>query len=231
VYVFKGRGPAWSQNALLTLSDPAKNDRFGWAIAVKEAQVLASSPFHTNANGSSGAVYGFEDPGGGYVQKTVLTAIDGQVNDNFGWSLDTAIATMVIGALHHAGPNGTGAAYVFTHSDVTGIWKYRTELLPPDGSAGGAFGQSIAIDGTTVVVGDPNHTVGVNTKQGIVYVFAGAASTWTLDDEITATDGGPFTKFGQSLAATSAATIMVGEPTHAVGAFTGAGLVDLFEPA
>jgi hypothetical protein len=230
VYVFKGRGAAWTQDAMLTLSDPAPDDYFGWAVAAKETQVLASSPFHTNPNGSSGAVYGFEAPTGTYVQKTVLTAFDGKVDDNFGWSLDISIATMVVGARNHVGPNGTGAAYVFTHSDRTGIWKYRTELLPPDGSSGGAFGESIAISGTVVAVGDPFHDVGANASQGVAYVFTGAASTWTLDDEITATDAGALTEFGQAVAASST-TVMVGEPDHQIDTLSGAGLVDLFTPS
>jgi hypothetical protein len=230
VYVFKGRGATWAQAAMLTLADPAANDYFGWAVAAKETQVVASSPFHTNSNGSSGAVYGFEAPAGTYVQKTVLTAFDGKANDNFGWSLDISIATMVVGARNHVGPHGTGAAYVFTHSDRTGIWKYRTELLPPDGSDGGAFGESIAISGTVVAVGDPFHDVGANASQGVAYVFTGAASTWTLDDEITATDAGALTEFGQAVAASST-TVMVGEPDHQVDALSGAGLVDLFAPS
>ena len=228
VYVFKGRGAAWTQAAMLTLADPAANDYFGWAIAAKETQVLASSPFHPNPSGSSGAVYSFDDPGTGYVQKAVLSAPDGQLNDNFGWSLDVSVATMVVGARNHLGPHGTGAAYVFTHSDTTGIWKYRTELVPPDGSAGGAFGESIAIADTTVVIGDPFHDVGANASQGVAYVFSGAAATWAQQDEITATDAGALTEFGQAVAA-SATTIMVGEPSHAVDTITGAGVVDFFE--
>jgi hypothetical protein len=230
VYVFKGRTAVWHQEPMLTLSDPAKNDRFGWALAVKESQVLASSPFHVNPNGSSGAVYGFEDPDGTYVQKTKLTAFDGAVDDDFGSALDVSIATMVVSARHHAGPHGTGAVYVFTHSDRSGIWTYRTELLPTDGSADGAFGEAAAIAGTVAVIGDPFHDVGSNDSQGVAYVFTGASSSWTQQDEITAADGGPQTQFGESVAA-STTEVMVGEPNHAVEALPAAGVVDVFGPS
>jgi hypothetical protein len=227
-YAFKRTGQLWSQNAFLTPSDGAAGDRFGWAIAVKETQVVVSSPFHANADGSSGTVYGFEAPTGTYEQKTVLTAGDGKANDRFGWSLDISIATMVVGAPNHVvGTTHEGAAYVFTHNDRTGIWTPRTELTPADGQAGDNFGIAVAISGTVVIVGDTLHDVGVNSAQGVAYVYTGAASTWTRQAELTAADGIAHTEFGQFVAA-STTTVMVGEPQHAVGGSSGAGVVDPF---
>jgi hypothetical protein len=229
VSVFTRVGNAWQPDALLTASDPQANDHFGWAIIGKETQVLVSSPFHINANGSQGAVFDYDDPGGTYVQKTVLTAADGTAADKFGSSLSLSTATLVVGAPGHpVGGKPTGAAYVFTHSDRTGIWTPRAELAASDATAADDFGDTTAISGGTIVVGDPLHRVGANQAQGVVYVFTGATTTWTQQAELTASDGVAFTKFGSSVA-TSGATVMVGEPLHSVGGLSGAGLVDVFE--
>ena len=229
VSVFVKTGSAWSPDALLTEPDPQAGDYFGWALVAKETQVLASSPFHVNLNGSTGAVYGFDDPGGPYVQQTLLTASDGAAPDHFGSSLSLSGAAMAVGApAHKVGGKREGAAYVFTHSDTTGIWRQRAELLPPDGNQGDDFGETTAISGTILVIGDPFHTVGSNASQGVAYVFTGAAASWAQSAELTASDGGPFTEFGGSVGA-SATTVMVGEPLHSVGALTGAGRVDVFE--
>jgi len=229
VFVYKRTGATWSPAATLTESAPQANDYFGWALAGKETQIVASSPFHVNANGSSGVVDGFDDPTGTYVQQTALTAGDGHANDGFGWSLSILGAVMAVGAPDHA-VNGTaaGAAYVFTHSDSTGIWTPRAELVAPDGARRDNFGETISVAGTTIVVGDPDHRVGSNAAQGVAYVFTGASSTWTQQAELTASDAGPFTEFGGSVAA-SDTTVMVGEPQHDVGAASGAGRVDVFE--
>ena len=143
-------------------------------------------------------------------------------------SLDTSIATMVIGAPNHVvGTTHEGAAYVFTHNDRTGIWTPRTELTPADGQVGDNFAIAVAISGTVVIVGDTLHDIGPNSAQGVAYVYTGASSAWTQQAELTAADGTTNTEFGQFVAASTTA-VMVGEPQHEVGGLTGAGQVDVF---
>jgi hypothetical protein len=224
VYVFHRVRTTWPQAAFLTEPTPSANDYFGWALAVKESQVLVSSPFHTNQNGSTGAVYSFENPGGGsYVLHATLTATNGQPGDGFGWALSESVATLVVTARNHVSAHGVGAVYVFTHSDKTEIWTPRGAILPPDGASDDDFGESVSISNGTIAIGDPYH----GDDQGAVYVFTGANKTWTQQAELIAPEGSGFAEFGNAVAA-SVATVMVGDPLHDVGGASGAGQVDVF---
>jgi FG-GAP repeat len=227
VYIFKRDHLVYPQYQLLTEPTPGLNHYFGWALVVKEAQVIVSSPFHANDDGSTGVVYGFENPTGPYVLKSTLTASDGQPNDDFGWAMSESVATMVITARNHVSAHGRGAVYVFTHSDRTDVWTARPPILPPDGSSTDDFGESVSISNGTVVIGDPYHQVGDNMDQGVAYVYTGATSHWTKRAELTPSDAGAFTEFGEFVAAYTD-TVMVGEPEQTVDGLTGAGLVDVF---
>jgi hypothetical protein len=227
VYVFKRDHLAYPQYQVITEPTPAENHYFGWALVVKEAQVVISSPFRTNGDGSTGAVYSYENPTGSYALKTTLTASDGQPNDDFGWAMSESVATMVITSRYHVSAHGTGAVYVFTHSDKTDIWTPRPPILPPDGSSIDDFGDSLSIANNTIAIGDPNHEVGGQPDQGAVYIFTGAASTWTQQAELADPDPGAYTEFGHAVASSTDA-VLVSEPVHDVNGLTAAGLVDVF---
>lgn len=66
VYVFERNGESWSQKQELIASDGARNDEFGWALAVKDNICVISS---IGSNGGKGSVYEFEYSGGTWAQK------------------------------------------------------------------------------------------------------------------------------------------------------------------
>ena len=61
-----------------------------------------------------------------------------------------------------------GAAYVFTSSGSS--WGQQQKLTASNGAAGDDFGGSVALSGTTALVGAPYKAIGSNTDQGAVYV-------------------------------------------------------------
>ena len=81
----------------------------------------------------------------------------------------------------------------------------QAELTAPDGSAGDNFGYSVAISGSTAVVGAPFK----NSNKGTVYVFTHSGSTWSKQAELTASDAFPGADFGFSVAI-SGSTLVVG---------------------
>ena len=102
-----------------------------------------------------------------------LLANDGAVDDRFGHSVAIEGATAIVGALRDQ-DNGvhSGSAYLFD----TATGKQLFKLLPNDGAAENWFGGSVAISGSTAIVG----AVG-NDVNG---AFSGSASyvpgrTWT----------------------------------------------------
>jgi hypothetical protein len=59
---------------------------------------------------------------------------------------------------------------VFVQSGTA--WGQQAELTASDGNPNDYFGDSVAVSGSTAVVGAYYHTVGSNTQQGAAYVFA-----------------------------------------------------------
>jgi hypothetical protein len=86
-------------------------------------------------------------------------------------------------------------------------------LTAADGVAGDQFGQSVAVEGDTAVVGAPF----ADGARGAVYVFARAGDGWTQTAKLTASDGAVRDRLGSSVAI-AGDTIVAGAPLAAVGA-------------
>ncbi len=127
---------------------------------------------------SSGAA--FADLGD---QLAKLLADDGMANDNFGHSVAINGTTVIVGAWF-ADDNGaeSGAAYLF--DTTTG--KQIAKLLPDDGAADDRFGYSVAICGTTAIVGAWQDDNDNGSNSGSAYLFDAAAPgkcPWDVDGD------------------------------------------------
>ncbi|MGB7053034.1 MAG: hypothetical protein WBG41_15830 [Acidimicrobiales bacterium] len=135
-----------------------------------------------------------------------VNEINGNPSSLLGFAIAVSGSTMVVGAGNDN--SGTGAAYVYTGS--RGHWTEAAELVPADGANEDGFGTSVAISGSTIVVGSYCHsaTPSINCE-GAAYVFTGSGSHWSpvaeLDDPGASADD----YFGWDVAATSASTILV----------------------
>ena len=207
----------WVQQAELTASDGKAGDELGTTIAVSGGTVVVGAMNHqVGSNAKQGAAYVFVQNGTTWTQQAELTAADGKASDYFGASVAISGSTAVVGAWGHTvGSNANqGAAYVFAPSGTT--WSQQAELTASDGEAGDAFGLSVALDGTTAIVGSAGHTVGSNSGQGAAYVFAESGGTWTQQAELTAADGATDDYFGTAVAL-SGTTAVVGDNKKTVG--------------
>jgi len=117
-----------------------------------------------------------------------------------------------------------GAVYVFTHSGAT--WLQQAYVKASNTGAGDAFGFSVSLsrDGNTLAIGAPNEasdTTGINStpnelsnRAGAVYVYARAATTWSQQAYVKAsnTSFNP-SSFGSSVALSDDGnTLAVGAP-------------------
>ena len=163
----------FQQQAELTAADGAANDEFGTSVAVSGTTAVVGARFHqVGSNTQQGSAYVYTLSGGSWVQQAELTAADGAADDVFGTSVALSGTTVVVGAYaHKVGSNGDqGSAYVYTLSG--GSWVQQAELTSSDGAASDEFGISVALSGTTVVVGARYHLVGSHVAQGAAYVDA-----------------------------------------------------------
>ena len=140
-----------------------------------------------------------------------LTASDGVTFDNFGWSVAVSGSTVVVGA--RADSIGStsfgfqGAAYVFNRQG--GRWVEEQKLTASDGTEGDQFGWSVAVSGSTIVVGAQFDDIGGNLQQGSAYAFNRQGGSWVETQKLTASDGAASDQFGLSVAV-SGSTIVVG---------------------
>ena len=231
VYVFVKPTMGWASTstftAKLTASDGEANDELGWSVAISGngSTVVARAPGAT-VGGSSGqgAVYVFVKPSTGWAtatQTAKLTASDGEANDELGWSVAISGdgSTVVAGAPSFGVVSGTPAIAVYVFAEQGTAWATATQTGKLTASDGGPLGQSVAIsdDGSMVVAGAPDATIGQNLEQGAVYVFVeparGWASTSTFTAKLTVSDGAVTDFLGWSVAISSdGSTVAAGVP-------------------
>lgn len=185
VYVFVRSGATWTQQQILTASDAATGDVFGYSVAIN-GNTLVIGAIGKNAN--TGAAYVFVRSGTTWIQQQKLTANDGAAGDIFGDSVAIHGDTAIIGAAGQT--SGTGAAYVFVRSGTT--WAQQQKLTASDAATGDNFGYSVGVVGDTIVVGAPNK----NSVTGAAYVFVRSGTTWTQQQKLTASDAAANDEFG-----------------------------------
>ena len=224
-YVFVQNGGTWTQQAELTTADGLPNDGFGGSVALSASTVVVGAANRTvGSNIERGAAYVFVQSGDTWSQQAELTASDGAYGDNFGWSVAVDGSTALVSAYRKTfGSNvEQGAAYVFVQSGDT--WSQQAELTASDGAAYDQFGYSVALNGSTAVVGANYHKVGSNTHQGVACMFVQSGGTWTQQAELSASDGAAYDQFGYSVAL-NGTTIVVGAPYHSTPTDQGAAYV------
>ncbi len=113
------------------------------------------------------------------LEEAKLLSMDGVAGDEFGRSVDLDGDTAIVGA-HRDGDlgNEAGAAFIFVRNGLN--WDQQAKLLPGDGFPGDRFGVSVAVDGSTAVVGSA-----FDDGSGAVYVFTRSGTNWVQDAKIT----------------------------------------------
>ena len=234
-YVFtKADDVAWANDsgenhkeeaAKLIASDGAANDELGISVAIDGDTVVAGAHLHDiDDNGSSilnaGAAYVFTKPTGGWTDNTKgakFTAPDGAADDEFGISVAINVDTVVVGA-HNHDANSTsdaGAAYVFTRDSNSGKWGQPLKLTASNGHADDGFGNSVAVDGNTAVVGaylDDRDNAARDT--GSTYVFARKLGVWSQTLNLAGPGPDQNDRLGYSVAVDDG-TLLAGAPQDA----------------
>jgi hypothetical protein len=214
-YVFTKTAAGWKQVAELNGSDTVAGDQFGYSVAISGTTAVVGASEHADY---AGRVYVFAKTATGWKQAKEFKGSDTVAGDFFGFSVAISGTTAIVGAQSHA--NGAGRAYVFTKT-TTG-WKQAKELKGSDTrAAGDNFGQSVAISGSTAIVGAPNHPSGA----GRAYVFTKTATGWKQTGEPKGSDTVAFADYFGVSVAVSGTTAIVGAWGHA----SNAGRAYLFE--
>ncbi len=193
-----------------TLSSPdaLNSGGFGTSVAVSGDTVVVGAPLDNSA-------YVFDAATGNLTETlTSPNPRTGAVPGEFGLSVAVSGDTVAVGAPYEVvGASQTypyGRAYVF--DAATGA--LTANLTSPSPQDDGRFGSSVALSGSTLVVG----------AEGEDDAFVFNATTGTLVQNITSTDP----SFGSSVAA-SGGVVVVGAPFAPMGGNYSAGRAYVFE--
>jgi FG-GAP repeat/Thrombospondin type 3 repeat len=200
-YVFVRSDGVWVQQQKLTASDGASGDGFGGSVALDgDTLVVGTYGDDIGTNGNQGSAYVFVRSGGVWSQQQKLTAIDGSMGDQFGFSVALSGDTLVAGAYFDevSGNVDQGSTYMFVRSG--GVWSQQQKLTASDGSQGDQFGFSVALGGDTLVVGANRDDDGASPDQGSAYVFVRSDGVWSQQQKLTASDRSGGDQFGVSVA-------------------------------
>jgi hypothetical protein len=190
-----------TQSAKLTASDGAASDNFGRSVDISGTTAIVGALFDDDNGTDSGSAYLFDTTTG--TQSAKLTASDGAASDNFGRSVAVSGTTAIVGA-QKDDDNGidSGSAYLFDTTSGAQIAK----LTASDAAESAEFGISVAISGTTAIVGAYRDDE-ISVDSGAAYLFD--TTTGNQIFKLTASDGAAFDEFGISVAI-SGTTAIVG---------------------
>jgi len=201
------------------------SDQMGIAVAVSGQRVIVGAETDDPGAVNAGAAFIYEGPDWGLA--ATLVASDPQQNLKFGAAvaIDGDLAVVGAGASGNPAP-ATGAAYVFER-DGAGVWTQIAKLTASDQASGDGFGRSVAIHGTTILVGAPQRDGAAGADTGAVYVFKQAGGVWNQSAVITSPTPGATDHFGAAVAL-SGAFALIGAPLEDA-AGTNSGAAFLFE--
>jgi hypothetical protein len=234
-YVFGRSGTSWTQQAYLKASDPVAGAEFGSSVGISGDTVVVGAPL---ADSQAGALHVFIRNGSSWSHQAKLAASNAASGARFGYAAGISEDTLVAGARGEAsaatGVDGNatdnsspeaGAAYVFTRSATN--WSQQAYLKASNSGTGDGFGESVAIDGDSLVVGasgEDGATSGVDGEggsntaaaSGAAYVFSRSLGIWYPAGYLKASNNGAGDGFGDSVAI-AGSTVLAGAPREAGG--------------
>eukprot|EP00607_Mallomonas_marina_P004657 CAMPEP_0182428488 /NCGR_PEP_ID=MMETSP1167-20130531/23057_1 /TAXON_ID=2988 /ORGANISM="Mallomonas Sp, Strain CCMP3275" /LENGTH=496 /DNA_ID=CAMNT_0024611423 /DNA_START=326 /DNA_END=1816 /DNA_ORIENTATION=+ len=218
-------GNVWNQFEKVYAKNSAENDFFGLSVAMtNDGTALIGAPGRTTdgmANAGVVSVYKrYQDYW--YLEDT-LQSSETYANDYFGISVGVHGDYAVVGAYgNDPGPGEeTGAAFVFMRVSAN-TWNLMMKLTASDAAANDFFGRSVAIFGSTIVVGaDGNDDAG--SSSGSAYVFEYVSpKTWSETQKLLPPIAHEYDYFGVSVGIANG-SILIGADgtTHNGGKLTG----------
>lgn len=167
-YVFTRSGSSWSQQAKLTASDAAASDVFGSEVCLVGDTAIVGAYNNDDDGTNSGSAYVYARSGSSWSQQQKLTASDASDNHAFGAAVainKTDEDVVVVGAYGNSG----GKAYTFTRSGST--WTQQQVFTRSDVESTDAFGGAVAVDNSSIIIGDYQGDEGGYTSSGAAFVF------------------------------------------------------------
>ena len=226
VQIFECVGERWFTEQLLRmprLDDAGENPMFGYSVALTEECLVVGAPT-AKIRDTSGAQHDFAGAvilyerdldGWNYVRAFRMPLLRSFISGKIR-GLGRSVAVRDANTIFAGAPGSNGAVFIYTRT-VNGWRRSAIVENPAPLTSDDLFGQSLAVDGNTLVVGSPR--VGYYNSQaqtGRAYVFEEDMNgQWQLVSELSASNGtvgkSGGNHFGESVAV-HGDTIVVGAP-------------------
>ena len=222
-YVFTKTRNGWSEPVQLKASNATSYHAFGKSVAIDGDTIVVGA--WTEGVDQAGAAYVFTRNGGVWTEQAYLKASNSGPEDQFGSSVAVQGNTIVVGARQESGDGSdpgdnsaeyAGAAYLFVRNGEA--WTEQAYIKASSPEAYSNFGDSVALDGDTIVIGASQSGFEFNrlverqqSSYGSVHIFTGNGSTWTQQAQLKEAKNEPDNRFGRSVAI-AGDTVVVGAP-------------------
>jgi len=197
-YVYRFKDGIWQYETRLVPGEPIVGALFGWSVAVQGKRIVVGAVRGVDGSQRCGTAYVFNYVDGQWVQEGKLIAGDGAAGDSFGYAVAVWEDVVVVGSVRddEHGRN-SGSAYVFELTDSG--WSQQAKLTASDGSVEDNFGNAVAVEETTILVGCyRDDAKGLNS--GAAYVFTLEQGRWVEKRKLLASDGRQGDNFGWAVA-------------------------------
>lgn len=187
-----------------------------------------------NANNGPGFATLFEIDGSGRATKVQdVTWSFGQFNDYFGWGVAIDAGHAAVGArfADPSGVNNAGAVQLYDRgTSINGTVELtgRDVLVSPLPLPGGLFGESLALEGTILAVGEPGGR-GLQPGAGAVHLYDLATTPATLLATLFAPGGSAGDDFGLTVHLENG-VLLASAGAEDLGPVQRAGTVHVFAP-
>jgi len=202
VFVYDSVSGTWQEDAKLLASDGAAYNEFGRSVALSENQALIGAPDINGGGPGSAYLFRYDLDTGTWQEEAKLLASDAQNWDKFGESVALCGTRALIGA-YGDDDNGSnsGSAYIFEYDSVSGTWQEVAKLLASHGAISDYFGGSVALSGTSALIGAPGDDQnGYQTGSAYVFRYDAKSGTWREEAWLHSSDVEVFDEFGSSVA-------------------------------
>ena len=206
VYVFTRYGTSWVQQQKIIAEYPNAYDIFGASIALDGNTALIGCL-------SCGGAYLFTQSNNHWtlIQKIIDPGVFPYSGEAFGQSVALSGNTALISDTLIRNENGNyGAVYVYTPSS-TFYWSLQQKLVVDTPDITDSFGDSMALDTDTALIGATQTLCDSGLFCGAAYVYTRADNYWSQHKKLVANDSSQGANFGHAVA--------LNKNTAVIGAF------------
>lgn len=205
-YVFDYNGVSWDYKQTLTNPGGHNGDGQGYGRSIcidGNVVVVGSDEQFEVAAGHlyyrRGAVCVFRRSLGTWSLEQKIVDPDTDDLDKFGYSVGVSGDTFVAGVYNYDyGDNGrAGAAFVYKWNGSS--WAKEATLYDPNVDTSDHFGNSVAIDGNSIVVGEKYYD-GNALSSGAAFLFERSGGSWSQGQKLEDPSGAASDYFGHSVA-------------------------------